>query len=411
MHICYICREFPPSKRGGGISTYLNEMASGLVARGHKVTIICASDDTQSETTVQKGLLTIIRLSGGDFVIPQIEGNSILKKARIFYRFYSYRRKIKYALSQIPNIDIIELAEYGAEGYYIMDMNIPIITRLHCPLLMDFKTTGIINLNLSTLKYYWQGKKELECIHKSKYLSSPSNVMAQWGSRFGQVPLNKIKVIANPISNKPITSIDTISSTFHNDNITKKKEYNILFVGTICEFKGCGELCEAIQMLNNEGFIISLTMIGKQGTYAKQLKQKYSNANWLNIQNFKPHNEILQLYSAADVVCLPSWWESFSLVCTEAMQEGAIVIGSKSGGMNEIITDGVDGFLVQPHSTYQLCETIKKVLSLSIKERHKIAFAAQTKIMKTYNINVVIDKMINYYKECINDYKEKHSKP
>ena len=46
MHICFVCREYVPSLRGGGIASYIKEMAENIVQKHHKVTVICASDDT-----------------------------------------------------------------------------------------------------------------------------------------------------------------------------------------------------------------------------------------------------------------------------------------------------------------------------------------------------------------------------
>ena len=44
MHICFVCREYPPSLRGGGIASYIKEVVHGLHAVGHQITVICASD-------------------------------------------------------------------------------------------------------------------------------------------------------------------------------------------------------------------------------------------------------------------------------------------------------------------------------------------------------------------------------
>ena len=40
MHICFVCREYPPSLRGGGIASYIKEVAHGLHDAGHRVTVI-----------------------------------------------------------------------------------------------------------------------------------------------------------------------------------------------------------------------------------------------------------------------------------------------------------------------------------------------------------------------------------
>ena len=95
MHICFVCREYPPSLRGGGIASYIKEVAHGLHDAGHRVTVIAASDDTRLSSDEDDEGVRVIRLSGGDFLIPQVEGNSLLKKFRMFYRFYAYRKRIR----------------------------------------------------------------------------------------------------------------------------------------------------------------------------------------------------------------------------------------------------------------------------------------------------------------------------
>lgn len=58
MHICFICREYPPSLRGGGIASYIKEIAQGLYQAGHQVTVICASDDTKKK---QRRMITALQ--------------------------------------------------------------------------------------------------------------------------------------------------------------------------------------------------------------------------------------------------------------------------------------------------------------------------------------------------------------
>ena len=117
MHICFVCREYPPSLRGGGIASYIKEISHGLHEAGHEVTVICASDDTRKEEQYDDDGVHVIRLKGGDFVIPQVEHVTLLKKFRTFYRFFSYRRRIAETIRQLKDVDIIEVPEYGAEGY------------------------------------------------------------------------------------------------------------------------------------------------------------------------------------------------------------------------------------------------------------------------------------------------------
>ena len=101
MHIVYVCREYPPTLRGGGIATYIRLIAQGLVERNNKVTVICASDDTRISSDYRDKGVRVIRLSGGDFILPSVESTSLLKKFRFIYRFDSYRKKIREAILKL----------------------------------------------------------------------------------------------------------------------------------------------------------------------------------------------------------------------------------------------------------------------------------------------------------------------
>ena len=87
MHIVFVSREYVPTFRGGGIASYIKETAIGLVKKGHRVTVICASDDTNEESEYMDDGVSVIRLSGGDFVVSEKEYKSCLRKFRCLYRF------------------------------------------------------------------------------------------------------------------------------------------------------------------------------------------------------------------------------------------------------------------------------------------------------------------------------------
>ena len=62
MHIVFVCREYPPTLRGGGIASYIHEMAINLIRRAHSVTVICASDDTRVFSDRKEDGIRVIRL-------------------------------------------------------------------------------------------------------------------------------------------------------------------------------------------------------------------------------------------------------------------------------------------------------------------------------------------------------------
>lgn len=180
MHIVFVCREYPPTLRGGGIASYIHEMAINLIRRAHSVTVICASDDTRVFSDRKEDGIRVIRLSGGDFILPQIEKSSLIKKMRCLYRFFSYRKKILRQIEQLKDVDIIEVAEYGAEAYYLSKCHVPVVIRLHTPTLLDRSNFSIKKFNIRTFYDYWIGKRELSILSQFKYVTSCSASLKDW---------------------------------------------------------------------------------------------------------------------------------------------------------------------------------------------------------------------------------------
>ena len=419
MHICFVCREYPPSLRGGGIASYIKEVAHGLCGDGHRVTVIAASDDTRESSDEYDDGVRVIRLSGGDFIIPQMEGRSLLKKFRMFYRFYSYRKKIRRKVLVLKDVDIIEVPEYGAEGYLLDGIGIPVVTRLHTPLLLDHYNFSIQKLSKGNVTCYWQGLQELKVMKKAKYITSCSSSLKEWSCRFLHIPQEKIKVIYNPIlakkwaSDSNNISLQSVNPKFLSPTSTKMSfdvkrcKTHILFVGTICDWKGCGDLAEACKLLAGSGDLADfhLDLVGKTGAFADGLQAKYGNESWFHIIGKLPREEVMRRYAEADVVCFPSWWENMPMVCIEAMLTGAVVIGSNSGGMSEIIEDGKSGFLLSPKSPKAWAEKIEEVCALSEERKKEMRKEAHERIMQRFDMDVIIPQMVDYYQYVINDYQ------
>ena len=101
----------------------------------------------------------------------------------------------------------------------------------------------------------------------------------------------------------------------------RKEEYRevkeILFAGTICDWKGCGDLAEACRILHQEDaslpdFVYS---VGKL-ELPEQLQAKYGDEPWFNLVGKVQREELMERYTTADVICFPSAVENMPMVCS-----------------------------------------------------------------------------------------------
>lgn len=96
-----------------------------------------------------------------------------------------------------------------------------------------------------------------------------------------------------------------------------------------------------------------------------------SGAEWLahhhGIENkvrfLGKRDNIDELIGASDVLLLPSLTESFGLVALEAMACEVPVVASSVGGLPEVVTDGKEGYLVEPHDTAKMADRAIDILS------------------------------------------------
>ena len=396
MHIVYVCREYPPTLRGGGIATYIRLIAQGLVERNNKVTVICASDDTRISSDYSDRGVRVIRLSGGDFILPSVESPSLLKRFRFIYRFDSYRKKIREAILKLHDIDIIEVADFGAESYFLKDINAPVVVRLHTPSLFDRTTLGIKKYQGKDKLFQFIGEREKYILKHADFLSSCSESLKEWTIQNLGVDSNKIEVIYNPIE-LPTHKVELKSST------TKA---TIVFVGTISDVKGCGDLFEAGKLLAEKNVDFDMFLYGKMGEFAENLKMNEQSYPWFHVIGKIEREKLFSIYCNASVVCFPSWWDNMPMVCLEAMGVGAVVLGSSSGGMSEIIQDSINGYLIEPHNPLKLADKLLELLQLNTDQRKMISENAKQRIMTHFEKSVVLEQMVNYYHDVISDYKK-----
>lgn len=402
MHIVLVSREYIPTLRGGGIASYVKEMASSFIEFGHQVTIVCTSDDTRKESDTIINGIRVIRLSGGDFIIPSIEGRSTFKKFRCLYRFHSYRKKIRKTILSLANVDIIEVPEFGAEGYYLYNLGFPMIVRLHCPSLLNIHTLKKIKFKISHFYSYWCALQEVKVLKKAIYITSCSQGLKKWVEQYFAINKEFITVIHNPVN----TAQWNIKASLPPQN---KEEFNILFVGTVVKTKGVHELIEACNTLREKKYNIRLTIAGKLNNYSYQLQQELTekSIDWCHFLGNVERNRLKELYQECDLACFPSWWENLPLVCIEAMACGCITIGSSCGGMSEIIEDGKDGFLVEPKNSELLAQTIEKTINMSEQEKTTMSALAKNKIINKFSTDVIVKQMLEYYQEIKTIYQSK----
>lgn len=146
----------------------------------------------------------------------------------------------------------------------------------------------------------------------------------------------------------------------------KPNQYSILFVGRIAKTKGPARLLECIPFLKKSGlrFHIFFAGEGSYMPYVKDYVDKHKFGDCVTFLGNIPHEHLPHYYNMADVLVLPSDMEGVPMVVLEALACGTPVVASNVGGIPDIITNGVNGILVEDLSTKNLTRSITRVLDL-----------------------------------------------
>ncbi|WP_369765676.1 glycosyltransferase family 4 protein [Flavobacterium sp. WC2429] len=139
--------------------------------------------------------------------------------------------------------------------------------------------------------------------------------------------------------------------------LIEKKDTNaplrVLFVGSMGQRKGLGDLFTAMQLLNNPK--IELVVLGSLLAPLDFYKKEF--AHFIH-EIGRPHNEVLALMRSCDVFCLPSIVEGRALVMQEAMSQGLPIIITPNTGGEDLVIEGETGFLVPIRSPEAIAQKI-----------------------------------------------------
>ncbi len=164
-------------------------------------------------------------------------------------------------------------------------------------------------------------------------------------------------VIPNPLSFE-----STIKS-----NLKKKR---LIFVGRLLKKqKGLDYLVAVLELVFEKNHDWEIEVIG-DGNDMPYLRQEVDKHHWADrVHLLGSQNNVATHYLDATVFLLTSRWEGFGLVVTEAMECGLPVVSFMTSGPSEIISDTVDGFLVEK---YDVATFAKRVLYLMEHEKERI---------------------------------------
>ena len=381
MKIAFLTPEYPHPKTGssGGIGTSIKNLAIGLLAEGCSVRVLVYGQ--KEEAVFDDNGITVQQIRNVKF-----KGLS----------WWLTRKKLERLINELyanKAIDLVEAPDWTGITSFIQPKKCPIVIRL------NGSDTYFCHLDQRPVK--WNNKfHERRAIQKADGLLSVSQFTADLTNEvFG---LHKeFTIIPNSID------VDLFDGN-RNDN--DKEKNVILYFGSLIRKKGLLELPlifnEVIQKNPNAKLVligkdVSDVITGNTSTW-QMMRQLFSEAALSNVSYLGsvPYQEIKEHIKAASVCVFPTFAEALPVSWIEAMALQKPIVASNIGWANEVIEDGVEGFLVHPKDHKKYAERILELLGHP-EIQEDFGVAARKKVVNKFSMKVVAQKSVSFYKKLI----------
>jgi starch synthase len=199
----------------------------------------------------------------------------------------------------------------------------------------------------------------------------------------------------------------------------------VLFVGRITRQKGVTHLVDAIPHLPPNTQVVLCAGAPDTPEIAAEMRAKVEQVRAINprviwIEKMLSKPQAIQLYSNCSVFCCPSVYEPFGIINLEAMACCAPVVASATGGILEVVVDGVTGYLVpfqqDPATSFPLdpekfSRDLAAKVSAVLADREKARLfgeAGRRRVEEKFSWTAIADQTIALYRQLL---ERPHSVP
>lgn len=196
-------------------------------------------------------------------------------------------------------------------------------------------------------------------------------------------PDNRMRTLPNPVA------LPTLTSPLTEDGL-------VLFMGRAEIYKGA-HLFAALARKRPD---IAFALAGEGSILPSIAAAKPVN---LRLLGQLDQTTLSQTLASAVCVVVPSLApETFGLSAAEAMAASKPVIANRTGGLTEIVRDGVDGILVAPDDLAGLCQALDQILADPARAK-AMGEAGRTRVAETYSEDHFYDRLMTIYDEVIHE--------
>lgn len=343
-------------KQTGGMNIYVLELSRALARLGNSVDVYTRSHEANDELIVSpEPNLRVMHLTAG----PR---ESLPKKNLVRYIPQFVRAYTAFVRKEGIAYDVVH-AHYYQSGLAVIGMGVPFV--------MTFHTLGLMkNLVARTTAEKESGTRiqaEFLLIRRAAVIIASSASDRSYMAHLYGVPNKKISVVTPGIDTRLFRPMEKrIARRYIHADPGHKI---VLFVGRIEPLKGIDSLLYAIKILKSRNpdesiclWVVGGNVLSRTLQDLSRLQKTLSLETNVRFVGLQKQSELPYYYNAADVVVIPSHYESFGMSAFEAISCGVPVITSNVAGISGLLSDEFPSPITSVNNPLLLASQIRKVL-------------------------------------------------
>ncbi len=393
MKICFMSNLYPPFIVGGA-EIVVKNVAEELVKKGHDVIVITTSP--KKKTYCEKiNNVTVYRINPMN-IFPFFTISKQKKSIRPFYFIYDLFNIYPYVtvkkILKKEKVDIVHINNFRGFSLSIFNavksLNIPLIFTAH-----DFSLICIMSSFLNSSNEICTNPSKL-CktyvkIQKHFVDNKPDLIIAP-----SQFVIDKL-INAGFFKNVKMKTLP-LGIELHDKKVRKLYDIiNIFYVGGLSRNKGVHILINSFKKLEQEN--VRLHIFGK-GIDEDEFREMGYPDKRIIFHGFISNEKLMRLYYKANITVVPSiCYDNSPMVIYESLMHGSPVIGSRIGGIPELVEEGYNGFLFEAGNVDELKGIFEKIISdtLLLKKLEDGAYESA----KKYDLNKHIHNLETMYRD------------
>ncbi len=189
---------------------------------------------------------------------------------------------------------------------------------------------------------------------------------------------------------------------FKPSNPPKKTKFTFLLISRLIHDKGILEYIDAVRELRQNGLEADFQLLGPKDPKHKRGISVDIIDGWEKqgiVDYLGTADDVRQHIAHADCVVLPSYREGTPRTLLEAASSGKPIVATNVPGCNNVVVDGVNGFLCKRKDSQDLAEKMKKVYGLSEESLAELGQNSRKIAVEQFDEKLVIDKYLSTLSE------------